>query len=93
MTVLDNSDFRTIKKLARQDAVARAEFRAWGLSKAMWKAALQAVEDWFTSGFSTTPSTSLKVAIEAQTGACTNAQAKQVAKVWSGWRYGDEKGT
>ena len=52
MATLNNNDFQDIKKIIRRDPTARAEFKAWGLEKATWKATFQAAEDWFVDGFS-----------------------------------------
>ena len=87
MPILTDSDFRDIKKRIRKDPGARAEFGAWGLSKQAWKSVFQVVEDWFVSGFSTTPASSFKSALTAEVGVITNAQAKQIGFVWMGWRY------
>jgi hypothetical protein len=87
MAILTNADYQQIKKLAKNDLTARAEFKAWGLSKQVWMDLFQAAEDWFVNGFTATPSNSFKDALEVEAGAMTNAQAKQVGYVWMGWRY------
>ena len=87
MAVLDNDDFTQIKKFIRNDPTARAEFKAWGLSKQEYKDMFQAAEDWFVNGFTATPSNSFKAALEVEAGAMTNAQAKQVGYAWMGWRF------
>lgn len=86
MAVLDDSDFTQIKQIVNADSAMKAELKAWGLSRAEWHAALQAAEDWFVSGFSLTPSSSFKAAIEVETGSCTNAQANQLGRAWFRWR-------
>lgn len=86
MATLDNSDFTEIRRFILADETMRAVLLAWGLDKETWKAALQAIEDWFVNGFSSTPSSSLKAAIEVETGACTNAQANQLTRAWFRWR-------
>ena len=85
MAVLTNADFQQAKEWIRRNPTAKTELKAWGLSKAVFKAALQEIEDWQTNGFSTTPTESLKAAVETHTGAATNAQVKQLSNVW---RYG-----
>ena len=87
MAILEDSDFQDIKKRIRNDPVARAEFKAWPLSKQVWKDVFQAAEDWFVNGFTATPSSSFKAALEVEAGAMTNAQAKQIGFVWMGWRH------
>jgi hypothetical protein len=79
MATLDNGDFTNIKKIIKRDPTYRDTFKLWGLDKVTWKAAFQAAEDWFVNGFTTTPTTSFKTAIEAETGAATNAQASAPA--------------
>lgn len=87
MAVLTNADYQQIKKFVRNDPTARATFKAWGLDKQTYKDVFQAAEDWFVNGFSTTPSSSFKAALEAQVGAMTNDQAKQIGFVWMEWRF------
>ena len=87
MAVLTNDDFTQIKKIIRNNPTARATFKAWGLSKAEYKAMFQAAETWFANGFNATPLTSFKMTLEAEAGIMTNAQAKQVGYAWMGWRF------
>ena len=87
MATLDDADFSTIKRIIRSDPEMRATLKTWGLSKATWKAALQAIEDWFVDAFNvSTPSATIKATIETETGACTNAQANQLTRAWLRWR-------
>lgn len=87
MATLDNTDFREIKTISRSDEQMWSVLRAWGLSKAVWQAALQAIEDWFVDAFNVSaPSATIKAAIEVETGACTNAQANQLTRSWIRWR-------
>lgn len=87
MATLDDSDFTEIRRIANADANMKAQLKAWGLSKAEWQAALQAIEDWFVSAFNVSaPSTTIKAEIETETGACTNAQANQLTRAWLRWR-------
>ena len=87
MAILDNTDFNAIAKLIKKDPTEYAEFKAWGLSKSVWKSAFQTAEDWFIDGFLVSPTTSFKAEIETVTGATTNARAKAVGYAWMGWRY------
>lgn len=88
MATLANGDFEAIKQKIKSDPVSNTVFKAWGLSKGQWKAVFQAAETWFVTGFTSTPTTSFKAALEAALGAgMTNAQAKQVGFVWMGWRF------
>ena len=87
MATLTNSDFRDIKKRTQRDLSAKAAFGGWALNKAQWMAAFQAAEDWFVSGFLSTPTESFKAAIEVVTGATTNERTKQLGFVWMGWRF------
>ena len=88
MATLTNADFQDIRRRVYADATYRASFKAWGLSKAQYQAALQAAETWFVGGFTVAPTTSFKAAIEAAIGqSCTSAQAKLVGYAWAGWRF------
>ena len=86
MATLTSEDHSNIKKFIKSDPTYRVTFKLWSLSKDQWIAAFQAAEDWFVNGFSATPTESFKAAIEAQTGAATNAQVKAVGWVWMKWR-------
>lgn len=87
MAVLIDADYQWMKQWTHSRAATKAVLNAWGLTKSEYKAALQEVEDYITNGFSTTPTTSIKAAIEIHTGAATNAQAKQLLNVWLAWSY------
>ena len=87
MATLDNSDFTTIKNIVRSDAPSKAAFKAGGLSKDEYKAVFQAAETWFSTGFTSTPTTSFKDALDVEAPGITNAQAKQVGLVWMCWRF------
>lgn len=87
MATLDDSDFTEIRRIAKSDDQMYAVLKAWGLNKATWQAALQAIEDWFVGAFNVTaPSTTIKAQIETQTGPCTNGQANQLTRAWLRWR-------
>jgi hypothetical protein len=86
MAVLTNTDYQKIKKFIRNDSTAKAEFKAWGLDKQTWKNVFQEAEDWFVDGFTSTPLTSFKAALEVEAGASTNTQIKQTAYAWMCWR-------
>ena len=93
MATLDNDDFTSIRQYITRDPIAKAEFKSWGIDKATWKALFQEAEDWFVNGFTTTPTTSFKGALDAVAAAAlpdpftvTNAQAKQIGYVWTDWR-------
>ena len=87
MATLDDTDFTEIKRIAKSDGQAWAVIKLWGLDRSTWQAALQAIETWFVSAFNVSaPATTIKAAIEAETGACTNAQANQLTRVWIRWR-------
>ena len=90
MATLNNDDFTSIKQYVRNDDNARAEFKSWPLDKATWKALFQAMEDWFVDGFAVTPTESTKDALDAELPVelqpITNAQAKQVGRIWAQWR-------
>lgn len=87
MATLANEDFTNIRQYIAHDTAAKDEFKSWGINKATWKALFQAAEDWFVDGFTTTPTSSFKAALEAEAGAMTNAQAKQIGFIWMHWRF------
>lgn len=81
MAVLAGSDYRELAKAARATGNYK-EVAAISLPKQVWMDAFQAAEDWLTSAFLTTPTLSMKAAIEVETGALTNAQAKAIWDVY-----------
>ena len=87
MAQLTSNDYKDIKNRIRRDPDTLSEFKTWGLEKSVWYSIFQAVEDWLVGGFNGVPVTSLKAAIETQSGPISAAQAKEVAFVWMGWRY------
>jgi hypothetical protein len=89
MATLTNEDFTTIKRLIQNNATLRATFKAWGLSKADYKAMFQAIENWVTDGFSVTPANSLSTAItNAVTGSPDQTQRKHATDAWTLWKAG-----
>lgn len=87
MATLNSQDFKDIQQRIRSDPAARAEFKTWPLTKQQWYDLFQAAETWFVSAFTTTPTTSFKAALAVVYPSITNAQAKQIAFVWMGWRF------
>ena len=86
MATLTDADFTAHKRALRQDPVARADLKAAGLTKAQWKAALQAVEDRFEEGRA-----GLKSAIDLAAGTTlTSSMAKKLGKVWMQQKVGGE---
>lgn len=85
MAILTDANFKEIREIININPAIKAELKFWPLSKANWKLAFQASEDWFVNGFNTTPTTSYKSAITAITGAATNAQVKALASSWIKW--------
>ncbi len=78
MAILTNDDFTEYKRALRRDPDAKSEMRALSPSKTAWKAALQALEDGYTSR---------RVAIKGEMDTAlgepmTNAMAKKLEKVW-----------
>lgn len=86
MATLNDADYTHIKRWVKSQPAIKDEFDGWGLSKATWKAALQAVEDYVVSGFGTRPATSIRAAIEAVTGATTPTRAQYVFAAWVAWK-------
>lgn len=86
MATLTDTDFRWIKKYIQRDPTFLATFKSWGVSRPQAEAAIQAIEDYSTGSYNTTPVTTLKATIEAETGAVTVAQAKAIWYAWAAWR-------
>ena len=87
MATLTTQDFQDIQRMIRADAALWQEFKTWGLTKQQWMNAFQAVEDWFTGAFNTTPTSSFKAALETVTGTTTGARAQAVGRIWIQWRF------
>ena len=87
MATLDSADFTELRQIIHSNPSLRAVFKSWGLSKQDWYNLLQASENWFVNGFLNTPSTSYKAALAATVPSITNAQAKNIAKIWMQWRF------
>ena len=78
MAVLTNVDFTAYKHALRSDPSAKAEMQALSPSKAAWKAALQVLEDGYTSR-----RVAIKAEIDAAMGVTiSNTLAIKLEKVW-----------
>jgi hypothetical protein len=88
MAVLTNADLAEIKRTAYSNKSAWTELKTLAWSKQVFSDTLQAAEDWFVNGFTTTPTVSFEAALEAEAGTLTTAQAKWIGKVWFQWRIG-----
>ena len=86
MAVLVDADFVHIQQFIRSQPTLKAEFKGWALTKAVWRAGLQACEDYAVGAFSVRPAGSWRAAIEAQTGATTGARAQAVISAWAYWK-------
>jgi len=86
MATLTNASFRYIQTWVNSQPAIKADFKTWSLSKAVWQAAFQAVEDYMVGGFSIRPATSIRAAIEAVTGATTAARAQSLFAAWVAWK-------
>lgn len=86
MATISDAGFTKIKEWVRGNKAIYNEFRTWGITKTTLKSALQAVENYMISAFSTTPTTSVRSAIEAVTGATTPTRAQYVFVVWAQWK-------
>lgn len=86
MAILTNQDFTRIKNWIHTQPLIKAEFRTWTLTKAQFTGALQAVETWQVGGFNSTPTASLKAAIEMVTGATTVLRARYLVEAWVSWK-------
>lgn len=83
---LTNADFTAYKHALRGDVTAKAEMRAAALSKAQWKAALQAIDDWYES-----ERAAVKAAIDTAAGVTlSNPLAKKLGRVWMQQKWGGE---
>lgn len=88
MAQLDNEDFTKIKEIIHNEPALKEVFKAWNISKTVKHNLLQACEDWFVTGFNTTPTSSLKASFEVVLGGTTtNARAQAVATAWAKWRF------
>jgi hypothetical protein len=86
MATLNNADYTWIKHWARNRPEIWNELKAWSLPKATWTAALQATETYMVTGFGTRPGTSIRAAIEAETGATTSIRAQYLWVAWVAWK-------
>ena len=82
MANLTNADYVKIQKWIRRDPTAKGQIDGWITDKPTWKATFQAIENYLTDGFLSRPAVSVKAAVEVETGACTNGQAKAVLDAW-----------
>jgi hypothetical protein len=84
MTILTDADFTFYKHEIRRRPTAKAEMKAQALSKATWKAVMQALEDEYETFRPTA-----KAAIDAAAGVTlSNALAKQLEDIWMERRSG-----
>lgn len=86
MATLTDPDFVYIQQIIKNQPTLRTEFRGWTLTKAVWRAAFQATEDYVVNGFSVRPATSIRAAIESQTGATTSARAQALFSAYVAWK-------
>lgn len=78
MAALTDADFTAYKRALRADPTAKAEMRTLAPSKASWKAALQALEDGYTSRRA-----AIKGEMDTAIGTVmSNALALKLEKVW-----------
>ncbi|MEE9586115.1 MAG: hypothetical protein V3W09_04365 [Nitrososphaerales archaeon] len=86
MATLTNEDFTFYKHALRQDATAKTEMQSAELTKVQWKAAIQAIEDWYEADRLV-----VKGLMETASGVTlTNQLAKKLAKVWMKRKWEDE---
>lgn len=86
MATLTNQDFRYIADWVRSHPSIKADLFGWSLPKATYRTALQTVEDYMVNGFSVRPTTSIRAAIEAVTGATTASRAQSLLAAWVAWK-------
>ena len=86
MATLTNDSFRYIQQWVRSQPTVKNDFNGWSLSRSIYQTAFQAVEDYMVNGFSVQPSTSIRAAIEAVTGATTAARAQSLFAAWVAWK-------
>ena len=86
MAVLTDADFAAIRKNARSDPAAKQEYINSGLTKTQWKAAVQALEDWFESNRA-----AQKAVMDTATGVTlANPLAKKIGRTFYQWKWGGE---
>ena len=86
MATLTDADYTWIRDWVHNNRTIYTELSTWGLNKATWKAAFQAIENYMVSSFNTTPTTSIRAAIEAVTGITTTLQAQYLFVTWVSWK-------
>ncbi len=86
MATITDTGFTRMKEWYKTSRPIYDEIRRWGITKPVLKAAIQAVEDYMTNGFSTRPATSIRAEIESVTGATTSIRAQYVFVIWAEWK-------
>lgn len=86
MATLTNQSYRYIQQWMLQHRAVYRELSRWGLARATLQAALQALETYLVGAFGTRPTSSLRTAIEAETGTATAAQAQALFFAWVAWK-------
>lgn len=87
MAVIGNDDFRSIRNWVRSNSTYRSLFRNSGLTIAVLKSTLQAIEDYSVGSYTTTPTESLKSAIDTAAGTTmTTGQAQGLWYAWANWK-------
>lgn len=86
MATLNDTDFTRIKEWVSSQPTIKTELKAWGLSRSIWQAAIQAIETYMVDGFGTRPSVSIRAAVESVTGATTSVRVQYIFVIWVSWK-------
>ena len=89
MATLNWNDYKELRRAAYRQGYGKEELKALPRlpNKNELMSMFQAIEDWFTTGFSGVPTTSLKAATEAGLGqSMPNPLVQKVTSVWFTWK-------
>jgi len=89
MATLDNSDYTWIKNWVKRQPTVYRSLTSWGLSKAIYHNAIQAVENYVVNAFSNVPTTSFRAVVESVTGTTTTLRVQTIIAIWAAWKTND----
>lgn len=91
MATITDADFKQMRSWARSKTSYRRTWQLIGISTTAIKAVLQAVEDYSVGSYTTTPTETLKDAMETAAGqSLTVSQAKGLWYAWASWKSAQE---
>ena len=86
MATITDNDFTWIKNWVKSRPEIWNEFKIWGIDKSTFLSGFQACENYMINAFGTTPTTSVRTAIENAVGATTALRAQYVFITWVNWK-------